>query len=454
MDILNEDLLDKLRGQIQASLSEYISQFSELREKILKRKRKLIDYDSSRRVYELMLANVQRKRQMMQQQQSRGQQSHQNQGFRSLRPSFMVRSSSESSTGSPISSAEGGDSIQSAASQLVDEARLLKLREQFNYCKIMFEAINSELYQELPMVYEKKMRNLLVTLQNYFSLEAQFHSNAGKLFATASDVIDELPMSIHRSQQQNPLNQQQQISKDDEYITHKASGSSGMGSSRGDSSLESSSSPDNSVNGSSSPNGVDCCATFPVDSADDKESSEQQQQVQETKVEDIIEGKETKEIPPPLSSSVSTIDETVDGVDTSCRLDSLSMDFEDSSGPESVDIGQLEAIKQEQEQIEDDGEQTSASEESSCSVIEVKPEMDKPVIKEEAGTYLYKVKTCYKYLAEDVDELCFEADEIIQVIEFDENQEKEEGWLMGMREVNGQKGLFPANFTKPITVPV
>ena len=27
---------------------------------------------------------------------------------------------------------------------------------------------------------------------------------------------------------------------------------------------------------------------------------------------------------------------------------------------------------------------------------------------------------------------------------------QEEGWLMGMKESTGQKGLFPANFTKPI----
>lgn len=64
--------------------------------------------------------------------------------------------------------------------------------------------------------------------------------------------------------------------------------------------------------------------------------------------------------------------------------------------------------------------------------------------------HLYKVKTSYKYLAEDVDELCFEADEVIQVIKFDETEEQEEGWLKGIRQVNGQVGLFPANFTQPI----
>ena len=64
--------------------------------------------------------------------------------------------------------------------------------------------------------------------------------------------------------------------------------------------------------------------------------------------------------------------------------------------------------------------------------------------------YLHKVRATYKYLAEDEDELSFEAGEIIQVIEYDDPSEQEDGWLMGIKESNGQKGLFPANFTKEL----
>ncbi|GLJ59179.1 hypothetical protein SUGI_1496550 [Cryptomeria japonica] len=173
------------------------------------------------------------------------------------------------------------DSLQTATSQLVDEARLLKLREQYNYCKVMYETINSELHEELPMVYEKKMKHLLMSLQNYFSFEAQFHSNASKLFATAGDVIDELPMSVlqaaahlHSRHQMIRRNSSSLSSAADggaaivatEVTDSKvppsevdgyndninnnnnnkqiSAGSSGMGSSRGESSLDSSSSPD------------------------------------------------------------------------------------------------------------------------------------------------------------------------------------------------------------------
>lgn len=64
--------------------------------------------------------------------------------------------------------------------------------------------------------------------------------------------------------------------------------------------------------------------------------------------------------------------------------------------------------------------------------------------------YLHKVRATYKYLAEDDDELSFEAGEIIHVIEYDDPQEQEEGWLMGIKESTGQRGLFPANFTKEL----
>merc|ERR1712141_559219 len=63
---------------------------------------------------------------------------------------------------------------------------------------------------------------------------------------------------------------------------------------------------------------------------------------------------------------------------------------------------------------------------------------------------LYRVKASYKYQAEDVDELNFEVGEVIDVVEYDDSEDQEEGWLMGVMESTGQKGMFPANFTRPM----
>lgn len=115
---------------------------------------------------------------------------------------------------------------------------------------------------------------------------------------------------------------------------------------------------------------------------------------------------------------------------------------------------------------------------------------------------LYRVKATYKYVKEDADELSFEVGEMINVIEYDDpddqvnydkwqtydcvtqtefhadfwplsfflfffgifcrsslsfifvahlhSNSKEEGWLMGQKDGTTIKGLFPANFTRPL----
>jgi amphiphysin len=63
---------------------------------------------------------------------------------------------------------------------------------------------------------------------------------------------------------------------------------------------------------------------------------------------------------------------------------------------------------------------------------------------------LYRVKATYKYNREDTDELSFDVGEIIRVVEYEDPEDQEEGWLMGIKEGTDEKGMFPANFTRPI----
>lgn len=546
---LNDDLMDKLRSQVLVSVNQYTSQFTKLREKIAKRKRKLIDYDSSKRVYELMLASVNKRRAQIQRALQEQEQQKQQQPQQVSNRAFgrFIPGSSQNN--------QANDSIQFAANQLVDEARLLKLREQYNYCKIMYETINNELHEELPMVYEKKMKNLLMTLQNYFSIEAQYHSNAGKLYATASDVIDELPMSIHSAHKRNSNNNHHQssdimnhsssssgshtnVNDGEDYnnkVVQMTSGSSGVGSSRGDSSLESSSSPDAaSSSGDSSPspkqirrpggeinngdedgnenenkneneNENDNENEDYEDAGNENENDDQDETDDDDnnnnnvdQIEDIavaglkvIDSIKQLEMSPstssnsdimasgngkvnqkqPIASSgvvcadepspVSSIEQR--GNLQSCldKLDNrqhvISLDLKEElkavvKGKEALkNKVALEGAKGEQKYEKLNGHKVSNLEKNndpSSNNIESIKNTNKA---DKSGVCcLYKVRTSYKYLAEDVDELCFEADELIQVIEFDETEEQEEGWLKGIREVNGQIGLFPANFTQPI----
>ncbi|XP_073943352.1 amphiphysin isoform X3 [Choristoneura fumiferana] len=63
---------------------------------------------------------------------------------------------------------------------------------------------------------------------------------------------------------------------------------------------------------------------------------------------------------------------------------------------------------------------------------------------------LYRVRATYRYNREDSDELSFDVGDTIRVVEYDDPEEQEEGWLMGIKEGTNEKGMFPANFTRPI----
>jgi len=57
----------------------------------------------------------------------------------------------------------------------------------------------------------------------------------------------------------------------------------------------------------------------------------------------------------------------------------------------------------------------------------------------------------HPYEAEDEDELSFEAGHIVNVVEYDNDDEQDDGWLMGINTITQAKGVFPANFTQKIS---
>ncbi|ESO06238.1 hypothetical protein HELRODRAFT_160396 [Helobdella robusta] len=63
---------------------------------------------------------------------------------------------------------------------------------------------------------------------------------------------------------------------------------------------------------------------------------------------------------------------------------------------------------------------------------------------------LFKVEATHKYVGEDIDELSFDIGDIITVVPFDNPDDQDDGWLMGIIEKSKEKGVFPQNFTKMI----
>ncbi|XP_078538224.1 myc box-dependent-interacting protein 1 isoform X3 [Lissotriton helveticus] len=72
--------------------------------------------------------------------------------------------------------------------------------------------------------------------------------------------------------------------------------------------------------------------------------------------------------------------------------------------------------------------------------------------------FLYKVRAQHDYAATDGDELDLKAGDLVLVIEIDNPEEQDEGWLMGVKESDWQqskdleqnRGVFPENFTEKV----
>nr|XP_046260179.1 myc box-dependent-interacting protein 1 isoform X2 [Scatophagus argus] len=69
--------------------------------------------------------------------------------------------------------------------------------------------------------------------------------------------------------------------------------------------------------------------------------------------------------------------------------------------------------------------------------------------------FLYKVQVMHDYAANDTDELEMKAGDVVLVTAFDNPEEQDEGWLMGIKQndwqqnkENSTKGVFPENFTQ------
>uniref|UniRef100_H2UCL9 Myc box-dependent-interacting protein 1 n=1 Tax=Takifugu rubripes TaxID=31033 RepID=H2UCL9_TAKRU len=69
--------------------------------------------------------------------------------------------------------------------------------------------------------------------------------------------------------------------------------------------------------------------------------------------------------------------------------------------------------------------------------------------------FLFKVQVMHDYAPNDTDELEMKAGDVVLVIPFDNPDEQDDGWLMGMKQEdwkqnkeNAAKGVFPENFTQ------
>jgi len=322
-EMLWADVAHKLSDQVVIPLNTYQAQFPEMRKKIDKRGRKLIDFDKERHAVQQMQNNPNR-----------------------------------------------------------NEAKFIKVKEQMENAKRTYEVLNSELHDELPALHDSRILFLVTNMQTLFAAEDVFHSETAKVFSELEAVVDKLAKEVQKGTlPRKTFPKPAPVSNS--IISHNNSNNSTLNPPKG----EWTSSNSGFMNG-----------FFKSKHASNGNGSS------------LNRGKygggggfttPTKDYEP-VGAGAGHSD-----MNGSSRVNG-------NGRPDVYDIP------------------------SGASTDNLPPGV------------LYKVKATYKYQAEDMDELAFEVGELIQVVEYDDPEEQEEGWLMGVKESTGQKGLFPANFTKPI----
>ncbi|XP_037713444.1 bridging integrator 2 isoform X1 [Drosophila subpulchrella] len=493
------DFAHKLGDQVLIPLNTYTGQFPEMKKKVEKRNRKLIDYDGQRHSFQNLQANANKRK---------------------------------------------------------DDVKLTKGREQLEEARRTYEILNTELHDELPALYDSRILFLVTNLQTLFATENVFHNETAKIYSELEAIVDKLATESQRGsntlrkQTSNPIktsspvqppvnklnnaninsNYQNQITTNggSSLANSPTSTSSSLQEPRFDSVSSTPEPPPESPAAAvaaatpSSPteNGVTTKSVERPELSALNASAKATTTTQTSPTEEKVVVSEVKPsqtegataaavvttatpAPPATPAQVNGNNNEPsipkEGGKHPKELPSTTSNAEAAAEAAANNGNSIEEHKQKKL-----GNDTTATEtETVTQHLATSTDTDKVVTKSDTDTdtksstgtsqkgrpvpvvnrhsvnnlnknpfeddddriyevpadantadlppgVLYRVKATYGYVKEDVDELSFEIGDLIRVIEYDDPEDQEEGWLMGQKEGTTEKGLFPANFTRPI----
>ncbi|XP_017106248.2 bridging integrator 2 isoform X3 [Drosophila bipectinata] len=486
------DFAHKLGDQVLIPLNTYTGQFPEMKKKVEKRNRKLIDYDGQRHSFQNLQANANKRK---------------------------------------------------------DDVKLTKGREQLEEARRTYEILNTELHDELPALYDSRILFLVTNLQTLFATEQVFHNETSKIYSELEAIVDKLATESQRgsntlrkqtsnaiktsSPVQSPVNKlnnaninssnyQNQITTNggsslansqpsptpDSPTASKPSSSptengatakpverpelTGLNGSSGTktstTTTQTSPSTEEPVTAKAVPAGDLALppAVAPPPTPQVNGNNNEPPTTPHPTVAGAKEGggKQPKELPTTnsnaeaaaeaaanngnsieehkqkkLGNDTKTVTQPTDTVtqhlvtstdpDTDTDTKSVNTDKDTTNTSQSTvtDPSPSQSIRPIVNRHSGNKANKNPFEEDEDRIYEVPADANTADLP--AGV-LYRVKATYGYVKEDVDELSFEIGDIIRVIEYDDPEDQEEGWLMGQKEGTTEKGLFPANFTRPI----
>ncbi|XP_067598333.1 myc box-dependent-interacting protein 1 isoform X21 [Pseudorca crassidens] len=403
-DLLWVDYHQKLVDQALLTMDTYLGQFPDIKSRIAKRGRKLVDYDSARHHYESLQT---------------------------------AKKKDEAKIAKPVSL------LEKAAPQwcqgklqahLVAQTNLLRnqAEEELVKAQKVFEEMNVDLQEELPSLWNSRVGFYVNTFQSIAGLEENFHKEMSKLNQNLNDVL----VSLEKEHGSNTFTIKAQPSDNAPAKGNKSPSPPPDGSPAA--------TPEIRVNHEPEP-----AAAATPGAALPKSPSQ------------LRKG---PPVPPPPKHTPCTEVK---------QQQTLSL-FEDTTVPEisvttpsqPAEASEVTCGTHPAAGAQEPGE-TAASEAASSSlpalVVETFSAAVNGTVEGGSGAgrldlppgFMFKVQAQHDYTATDTDELQLKAGDVVLVIPFQNPEEQDEGWLMGVKESDWNlhkelekcRGVFPENFT-------
>ncbi|KAE8581616.1 hypothetical protein XENTR_v10024855 [Xenopus tropicalis] len=341
-DLLWTDYHEKLVDQALLTMDTYLGQFPDIKSRIAKRGRKLVDYDSARHHFE---------------------------------------------------------SLQNAKKK--DETKIAKAEEELLKTQKVFEEMNADLQEELPSLWNSRVGFYVNTFQSIAGLEENFHKEMGKLHQGLNDVMVTL-----ESEQGN-------LSTNSSSVK-----------------VQPSETTPTKMNKSPSPPATDGPPAVSETKAVNHDFEERSAPAEETP--SVVISKSPSQPVEPAPAPVPVTEPAKK--ETEVKLESPPSEEVPDKSPSSLPAVVVETFSA----------TVNGTVESSPPKAEMPP------------GFLYKVRAQHDYASTDSDELNLKAGDMVLVTQFENPDEQDDGWLMGIKETDWlqnkpfeqHRGVFPENFTE------
>ncbi|XP_065818061.1 myc box-dependent-interacting protein 1 isoform X2 [Labrus bergylta] len=513
-DVLWEDYHQKLVDHALISMDTYLGQFPDIKARIAKRDRKLVDYDSARHNYATTHKTKKK-----------------DGGIKLTKPSSLLERATPGW-------AQGILSAHNVAQSSLSRSQA---EEELERAQKVFEEINIDLQEELPSLWNSRVGFYVSTFQSLAGFEEKFHKEIGRLDQDLYDVLEKLERtgtsggkeaSNHTLRPGGPPPIPKSPSKLRPAMPPppKVTPSMDMKAENIVNLFDAAANPDISV---TSPTEFDSPAvsnlldmdldsfseatktstvtqpanwdSWPEDSGDQEEETQQHydpvaaatdawgddgtqpvrydpiaaategwgddgtQPVCYDEEEEVDDGSQQAHYDPAAEDQnddgagqpVTEVPDEEPAAEAPAEEEATSaaaaaaLDEEEGQGESAAAAA---ATAEEEEVTEETPAAAPAPAAAAAAAAAAASAESTEAASEEAempAGFLFKLQVMHDYAANDTDELEMKAGDVVLVIPFDNAEEQDDGWLMGMKEddwhqnkENAAKGVFPENFTQ------